>query len=82
MTDKIYIDNSRFMELVDTLATQITEEIFQSTTYRDGGGVGKESMMMFSEQAQDYYNDKYDEYEGLFNNIANIYSDNENSNPR
>lgn len=82
MTDKIYIDNSRFMELIDALATQITEKIFQSTTYRDGGGVGKESMMMFSEQAQDYYNDKYDEYEMMFNTIANIYSDNENSNPR
>ena len=82
MTDKIYIDNSHFMELIDALATQITEKIFQSTTYRDGGGVGKESMMMFSEQAQDYYNDKYDEYEMMFNTTANIYSDNENSNPR
>jgi hypothetical protein len=32
---------------------------------------------MFQEKAQDFYNEKYDEYEGLFNNIANIYSDNE-----
>jgi len=29
-----------------------------------------------------YYNGKYDEYEMIFNTIANIYSDNENSNPR
>ena len=77
MTDKIYIDNSRFMELIDELATQITEIKFDEGTYR---AVGHDVMMW--DDAQDYYNEKYDEYEGLFNNIANIYSDNENSNPR
>ena len=77
MTDKIYIDNSRFMELIDALATQITEMNYGADTYR---AVGHDVMMR--DDAQDYYNEKYDEYEGLFNNIANIYSDNENSNPR
>ena len=70
MTDKIYIDNSRFMELIDELATQITEMKFGEDTYR---AVGHDVVMW--DDAQEYYNEKYDEYEGLFNNIANIYSD-------
>ena len=37
--------------------------------------ISEEDVMMFQEKAQDFYNEKYDEYEGLFNNIANIYSD-------
>lgn len=68
MEDKIYIDNSRFMELIDELATDITQMNFGLDTYL----FGTES---FTEEAQDYYNEKYDEYEGLFNIIANIYSD-------
>ena len=60
MTDKIYIDNSHFMELVDALATQITE---------------MESIASGGVWSQDYYNEKYDEYEMVFNTIANIYSD-------
>ena len=72
MTDKIYIDNSHFMELVSELATQITEKAFGDGTYQ---AVGHE--VHFTNDAQDYYNDKYDECEMMFNTIANIYSDNE-----
>lgn len=68
MEDRIYIDNSRFMELIDELATDITQMNFGLDTYL----FGNES---FTEEAQDYYNVKYDEYEGLLNNIAKIYSD-------
>ena len=68
---KIYIDNPIFMELVSDLATQITEKAFGEGTYR---AVGHD--VMFQEEAQDYYNDKYDEYEGLFNNFE-VYSSNE-----
>jgi len=77
MNDKIYIDNSRFMELIDALATQITEMKFVGQGYEE---VGADVVMW--DDAQDYYNEKYDEYEMIFNTIANIYSDNENSNPR
>jgi hypothetical protein len=82
MTDKTYIDNSRFMELVSELATQITEKTFLSETYGYSSEVGREADVMFTEKAQDYFNDKYDEYEMMFNTIANIYINNENSNPR
>ena len=60
MNNKIYIYNSHFMELVDALATQITE---------------MESIASGGVWSQDYYNEKYDEYEMIFNTIANIYSD-------
>tara|TARA_R110000764_G_C10698894_1_gene344964 strand:- start:148 stop:447 length:300 start_codon:yes stop_codon:yes gene_type:complete len=77
MTDKLYIENSRLMELIDEIVTQIVEKTFLSETYGYSHEVGREADVMFTEKAQDFYNEKYDEYEGLFNNIANIYSDNE-----
>ena len=68
---KIYIDNSRFMELIDTLATDITELTFGENAY-----ISSREEMKFTDKAQDYYNDMYDEYEGLFNNFE-VYSSNE-----
>ncbi len=70
MKNKIYIENSRFMALIDELATQITEMEFGEDTYR---AVGHDVVML--DDAKDYYNEKYGEYERLFNNIAYIYSD-------
>jgi hypothetical protein len=58
------------MELVSELATQLTENHFGEQTY-----ISSQEVMQFTEEAQDYFNETYDEYEGLFNNIANIYSD-------
>ena len=69
MTDKIYIENSRFMELVSELATQLTEGRFREQSY-----IASKEVMQFTEEAQDHFNETYDEYEGLFNNIGNIYS--------
>ena len=67
---KRYIDNSRFMEFISEMATQITEMNFGQETYidRDGG---------FTEESEDYYNEMYDEYEMMANNIMGVYSDNE-----
>jgi len=65
---KTYIDNSRFMEFIDEMATQITEMNFGQETYEDGNGG-------FTEEAEDYYNEMYDEYEMMANNIMGVYSD-------
>jgi len=70
MNNKIYIDNSIFMELVSELATQLTEGRFGEQSY-----IASKEVMQFTEEAQDHFNETYDEYEGLFNNIANIYND-------
>ena len=71
MKNKIYIDNSRFMELIDEIVTQITEAEFKEQTSK----LAENGDWVLQGEAQDFYNEKYDEYEGLFNNIANIYSD-------
>jgi len=80
MKKGIMIDNSIFMEMVDEFATQITEMNFGAETWewvepdetsfeRDL----KERTQVFSSEAQDYYNEMYDEYESILNNVGNIY---------
>jgi len=63
-------ENSRLMELVDSLATDITEMNFGQETFElaKDGTIASESDFVFTEEAQDYYNEKYDEYETLINN--------------
>ena len=75
---KIYIDNSTFMEYIDELATRITEERFGEETWTEGSSEENQSdTMIFNEEAQDFYNDVYDEYETLTNNLLGVYSNNE-----
>lgn len=69
---KIYIDNSTFMEYIDELATQITEMNYGAETW-----VEEEGVMRFTDEAQDFYNETYDEYETLTNNLLGVYSNNE-----
>ena len=82
--EKIYIDNSRFMEFIDELATQITEMNFGADTFAETllcKGTDRERVeMMFTGEAQEFYNEMYDEYEMMANNIMGVYSDNELSN--
>ena len=63
--NKIYLDNSIFMELIDSLATNITEMNYGQETYNGVEG--------FTDEAQEYYLEIYDQYETLFNNLAKIY---------
>ena len=66
---KIYIENSTFMEYIDELTTQITEMNYGAETWIEDEGV-----MRFTDEAQDFYNDTYDEYETLTNNMLGVYS--------
>tara|TARA_R100001377_G_C3150001_1_gene95936 strand:- start:148 stop:459 length:312 start_codon:yes stop_codon:yes gene_type:complete len=63
-------ENSRFMELVDTIATHITEMNFGQETFElaKDGMIASESDFVFTEEAQDYYSGVYEEYETLINN--------------
>jgi len=78
---KIYIDNSKFMEYIDELATRITEENFGEETFTETllceGTDSERIEMMFTDEAQDFYNEVYDEYETLTNNLLGVYSNNE-----
>ena len=76
MKNKIYIDNSIFMELVSEFAAQITEMNFKEETWNVDELEKLDEGYKFTDEAQDHFNEKYDEYEEMFNNIANIYSDN------
>ena len=69
---KIYIENSTFMEYIDELATQITEMNYGAETWIEDEGV-----MRFTDEAQDFYNEVYDEYETLTNNMLGVYSNTE-----
>mgnify|MGYP003134047609 FL=1 len=73
---KIYVDNSKFMELVDDIATQLTELKLGDHTYKPTP-VGILQGQSFTDDAQDYYNGTYDEIEELINNTINVFSNND-----
>jgi hypothetical protein len=78
LKENVYIDNSIFMEFVDDIATQITELVFKDeTTIEVKDGLSDSTAIIFTDDAQDYYNDKYNEIETMLNNTLNIYSKNE-----
>ena len=76
---KIYIENSTFMEFIDELATQITEMNYGAETYKEYKSIkhGEEEVITFTDEAQDYYNEMYDEFETLTNNLLGVYSNTE-----
>tara|TARA_R100000951_G_scaffold115843_1_gene125304 strand:+ start:403 stop:669 length:267 start_codon:yes stop_codon:yes gene_type:complete len=78
---KIYIDNSRYMEFIDDIATQMTEIAYIDGTdgscvaYKEiDDGLSNEKCIVYTEDAQDYYNDRYDEVETMLNKTLNIHS--------
>ena len=76
--EKTHIKNHLFMEFIDELATRITEEKFGEETWTEGSLEENQSdTMIFNEDAQDFYNETYDEYETLTNKMLGVYSDNE-----
>lgn len=69
MEKKILVSDSAFLECVDKLAIQITEEKFGKRTWIEG-----EDSMVLSDKAQDFFNDKFDEYETIINNTLNVWN--------
>ena len=76
--EKHYIDNSIYMELIGEIATQLTELNFHDNTFVDWANLDKtkENAIKFTDEAQEFYNERYDEVEALFNNLGGIYSKN------
>ena len=74
---KTYVNNSYFMEFIDELATQITEMNFGADTTKEiKDGLSDGYVTIFTDEAQEYYNEMYGEYEMMANNIMGVYSDN------
>ena len=76
---KIYIENSKFMEFIDELATQITSMNFGADTFTDlpEDECTSQDTVRFTDEAQDFYNEVYDEYKALTNNLLGVYCNNE-----
>ena len=76
---KIYIDNARYMEFIDEMATQITIQRFGEDTYEEvrEDGLSDDTCTIFTDDAQDFYNERYDEVETMLNKTLNIHSNNE-----
>ena len=68
------VSDSIFLECIDELATQITEERFgDSATIEVESSVSK-NFIIFTKEAQDFYNERFDEYETLINNTLNVWN--------
>ena len=61
--NKILVSDSNFLECVDELATQITEMNFGADTYTEKKIFEGRYDTVMTEEAQDYYNEMFDEYE-------------------
>lgn len=66
------IPNDKWMEFISEIATQLTELNFHEETFWFDA---EQNQTTFTEEAQDYYNEMYDEYETLLENILDITSD-------
>jgi len=69
--NKTIIDNSRFMEFVDEMATQLTELNFHEDTFESKDCT--DTSYGFTDEAQDFYNERYDEIETMVNKIMGVY---------
>ena len=56
------------MEFIDEIATQLTELNFHEDTFVPTP-VGLLQLPKFTEEAQDFYNERYDEVESLYINL-------------
>lgn len=73
--NKILVSDSKFLECVDEIATEITELKFGDETYQElKSDLDNHIRMWFTDKAQDFYNDKFDEYETLINNTLNVWN--------
>jgi len=66
-----YIDHSRWIEIISNLATEVVEARYGEYTWEHVEGQGH----MFTEEAQDDFNDLYDMIESVFRVSLNVRSD-------
>jgi len=67
------IPNDKWMEFVDEIATQITKERFGEEMYESKDST--DTSFGLREEAQDFYNERYDEVETLLENTLDITND-------
>ena len=70
------IPNDKWMEFISEIATQLTELNFHEDTFiaiQSDDAVDEE--YKFTEEAQDFFNERYDEVETLLENTLDITND-------
>jgi len=78
---KIHINNSDYMEFIDDIATQMTEIAYHGNATIEIKSKTSEvkevngSCVVFKDEAQDYYNERYDEVETMLNRTLKVYRD-------
>jgi hypothetical protein len=70
---KVYIDNSRLIELITELTDKIVMAKFGDSAIIDNT---EQDCTRYSDEAQDFFNTTYDEIENSFDTICCILSDN------
>jgi len=70
---KTFVDNSLFIETISELAEQRIKEKFG-----DSGYIIDENESRYTEEAQDYFNEIYDEIEFTLNKTLNVHSSEDN----
>jgi|AP03_1055505.scaffolds.fasta_scaffold00088_31 hypothetical protein len=64
--EKLYVNNSEFMEFLCEVATQIVVQKFGEDTWEHN-----DEGTTFAEEAQDFFNERYDELETLASKTFN-----------
>jgi len=68
------IPNDKWMEFISEIATQLTELNFHEDTF-ETINVWNKDCVVFTEEAQDFFNERYDEVETLLENTLDITND-------
>jgi len=65
------VPNDKWMEFISEIATQLTELNFHEDTWEEN----QMNTIVFTDEAQDFYNERYDEVETLLENTLDITND-------
>ena len=68
------VPNEKWMEFISEIATQLTELNFHEDTF-ETINVWNKDCVVFTEEAQDFFNERYDEVETLLENTLDITND-------
>ena len=66
---KIYIEDSKFSAVISEIVGEMTELKFGDNTF-----IESEEQTEYTEEAQEFFNNKFDELEGVFNCRWNLHS--------
>ena len=73
MRNKILVSDSKFLECVDEIATKITLMKFESDAWAEKD-IHWTEVGTFTDEAQDFYNDNFDEIETIINDTLNVWN--------